>query len=136
MYPAKTVTDYADYADDKALLTNTPAEDETLLHRLEQAAAGIVFHINAHKTEYMCFNQTGNISTLNSSPLELVDKFTFQGSSVSSIETYINTGLVKAWTAIYRLSVIWKSDLTDKKKRCFFQTQACRYCCMDALHVR
>ena len=29
--------------------------------------------------------------------------------------------LAKAWTAINRLSVIWKSDLTDKMKRSFFQ---------------
>ena len=27
----------------------------------------------------------------------------------------------KAWTAIHRLSVIWKLDLTDKMKRSFFQ---------------
>ena len=30
--------------------------------------------------------------------------------------------LTKAWTAIDRLSIIWKSDLTDKIKRSFFQT--------------
>ncbi len=29
--------------------------------------------------------------------------------------------LAKAWTAIDRLSVIWKSDLTDKIKPSFFQ---------------
>ena len=29
--------------------------------------------------------------------------------------------LTKAWTAIDRLSIIWKSDLTDKMKRNFFQ---------------
>ena len=29
--------------------------------------------------------------------------------------------LTKAWTAIDKLSVIWKSDLTDKMKRSFFQ---------------
>ena len=29
--------------------------------------------------------------------------------------------LAKAWTFINRLSVIWKSDLTDKMKRSFFQ---------------
>ena len=28
---------------------------------------------------------------------------------------------MKAWTAIDRLSIIWKSDLTDKMKRGFFQ---------------
>ena len=81
-YPAKTITD--DYANDIALLANAPAQAETLLHCLEWAAAGIGLHINAHKTEYMCFNQTGNISRLNSSSLKLVDKFTYLRSSVSS----------------------------------------------------
>ena len=33
----------------------------------------------------------------------------------------IDTRLTKAWTAIDRLSIIWKSDLTDKIKRSFFQ---------------
>ena len=33
----------------------------------------------------------------------------------------IDTRLTKAWTAIDRLSIIWKSDLTDKMKRSFFQ---------------
>ena len=69
----------------------------------------------------MCLNQTGNISTLGSSSPKLVDKFTYQGSSVSSTEKDIDTWLAKAWTAIDRLSVIWKSDLTDKMKRSFFQ---------------
>ena len=69
----------------------------------------------------MCFNQTGNISTLNISTLKLVDKFTYLGSSVSSTKTDINMWLAKAWTAIDRLSVIWKSDLTDKMKHNFFQ---------------
>ena len=32
-----------------------------------------------------------------------------------------NMQLAKAWTAIDRLLVIWKSDLTDKIKRSFFQ---------------
>ena len=45
-YPAKTITD-ADYADDLALLANTPNQAETLLHSLERAAAGIGLHVNA-----------------------------------------------------------------------------------------
>ena len=52
---------------------------------------------------------------------DIVDKFNYLGSSVSSIETDIDTWLTKAWTAINRLSVIWKSDLTDKMKLSFFQ---------------
>ena len=119
-YPAKTITD-ADYADDIALLANTPDQAETLLHSLDRAAAGIGLHVNAHKAECMCYDQTGDISTLEGTSLKLVDKFTYLGSSVSSTEKDISTRLTKAWTAIDRLSIIWKSDLTDKMKRRFFQ---------------
>ena len=119
-YPAKTITD-ADYADDIALLANTPNQGETLLHSLERAASGIGLHVNAQKTEFMCFNQKGDISTQDGTSLKLVDKFTYLGSSVSSTEKDIDTRLTKAWTAIDRLSIIWKSNLTDKMKRSFFQ---------------
>ena len=80
-YPAKTITD-ADYADDIAILANTPNQAETLLYSLERAAAGIGLYVNAHETEYVCYNQTGDISTQNGTPLKLVDKFTYLGSSV------------------------------------------------------
>ena len=72
-YPAKTITD-ADYADDIAILANTPNQAETLLHIFERAAAGIGLYVNAHKTEYMCYDQTGDISTLDGSPLKLPRK--------------------------------------------------------------
>ena len=85
------------------------------------ATAGIGLHVNAHKTEYMCYNQTGDSSTLDGTCLKLVDKFTYLGSSDSSIEKDIDKRLTKIWTAIDKLSVIWKSDLTDKMKRSFFQ---------------
>ena len=120
-YPANTITD-ADYADDIAILANTPNQAETLLHSLEQTAAGIGLHVNPNKNEYMRFNQTGDISTLDGTSLKLVDKFTYLGSSVSSTEKYIDTRLTKAWTAIDKLSIIWKSDLIDKMKRCFFHS--------------
>ena len=53
----------ADYA-------NTPTQAESLLHCLDQAAGGIGFHMNADKTEYICFNWEGAISTLNGEPLK------------------------------------------------------------------
>ena len=62
-HPAKTITN-VDYADDIAILANTPNQAETLLDSLERAAADIGLHANAHKTEYMCYNQTGDITTL------------------------------------------------------------------------
>ena len=135
-YPEQTITD-ADFADDIAHLANVPTHAETLLHSLERVAASIGLYVNAHRTEYMCFNQRGDISRLNGSSLKLVDKFTYLGSSVSLTETDTNTRLAKAWAVIDRLSVIWRSNLIDKMKRNFFPKQwLCRYCCIDALHGR
>ena len=119
-YPAKAITD-AEYADDIVILANTPNKAETQLHSLERAAVGIGLHVNAHKTEYMCFNQTGDVSTLEGTSLKLLDRFTYLGSNVSPTEKDIDTRLTKAWTAIDKLSIIWKSNLTDKMKRSFFQ---------------
>ena len=42
------------------------------------------FHVNARKTEYIRFNQAGDISTLEGTSLKLVDKFYYLESSVSS----------------------------------------------------
>ena len=119
-YPAKTITD-TDYADVIGILANAPAQAETLRNSLERAAAGIGLHVNAHKMEYTCYNQTGDISTLNASSLKLADKFTYLESSVSSTETDIDTRLTKAWTPINRLWIIWKSYQSDKMKHSFFQ---------------
>ena len=109
-YPTGTITN-TDYADDSTS-ANTPALAEFLPPTPYYAA---------DKTKYMYFNQIGDISTLNGGPLKLVDKFIYLGSSVSSSENDINTQLAKAWTAIDRLSVIWKSNLSDEIKRHFFQ---------------
>ena len=81
----------ADYANDIALLANTPVQAKSLLHNLEWAAGGIGFYLNAEKTEYMCFNQIGDVSMLKCSPLKLVDKFTYLRSSISSTKNDINT---------------------------------------------
>ena len=65
-YPAKTITD-VDYADDVTLLANKPVHAESQLFSLERAAGGIGLHVNAYKTEYICFNknQTRYISPPN-----------------------------------------------------------------------
>ena len=76
--------------------------------------------MSIHTKQNMCHNQTGDIPTLDGTPLKLVDKFTYLGSSVSSTEKDIDTWLMKAWTAIKRLLIIWKSNLTDKMKCSFF----------------
>ena len=107
-YPAKTITD-ADYADDIALLANAPAQN--WIEPLPAWAS-----MSTHTRQNIC----ASIKQVTS-PHKMVDKFTYLGSSVSSTETDIDTRLGKPWTAIDRLSVVWKSDLTDKTKRSFFQ---------------
>ena len=81
----------ADYPDGIALLANTPTNAESMLHSLEKAAGDIVLHVNADKTEYICFNQRGDFFTLNDSSLKLVDKFSYLKSSISSTENDVNT---------------------------------------------
>ena len=51
----------ADYTDDIALLANTPALTESLLHSLEKEVGGIGIHVSVGNTEYMCFNQNQTI---------------------------------------------------------------------------
>ena len=132
-YHAKTITD-ADYADDIAILANTPNQAQALLHSLERAATGIGLHVNAHKTKYMCFNQTGDISTLDGTSLKLVNKSTYLGSSVSSTEKDIDTRLTKAWTAIDKISYrpYWSQTWPIKWKAVSSRQRSCRYCYMDA----
>ena len=90
-----------------------------------KAAGCIGLRVNADKTEYICFNQNQirDISTLTRTSLKLLDNFTYLGSSLSSIENDINTRLAEACSAIDRLSVIWKSYLSDKIKPNFFQAE-------------
>ena len=67
------------------------------------------------------FKRNFLLSAHADSTLKRVDKFTNQEGNVSSTKTDLYMRLAKAWTAIDSLSVIWKSDLTDKLKRSFFQ---------------
>ena len=56
--------------------------------------------------------------------LELVDKFRYLGSNISSSESDISIHQVKAWKAIDRLLIIRISDVFDKIKRKFVQAIA------------
>ena len=112
-YPVETIID-VDYIDDLALLPNTSAQAESLLYSVEQAAGGIGLSANASKTEYMCsFNKKEPYPTLSGKPLKLVDQFIYFDSNISSTESDVNIRLAKAWTAIDRLSIIWKFDFSQ-----------------------
>ena len=114
----------ADYTDDLALLANTLTQAKFLLHSLEQTAGDINLHVNANKIVFMSFKRERAISTQSERPLKLVGQFTYVGSNISSTESDFNIRLTKAWTAIDRLSIILKSDLSDKIKQGFCQAVA------------
>ena len=93
----------ANYADDRVLLTNTPAQSESLLNSLEQPAKNIGLHMNANKTEYICFKQKNRVhvsSPVSGKPLKLVDQFIYFGCNISSTESDIDLHLVKTWNAM------------------------------------
>ena len=71
---------------------------------------------NTNKTDFMRFEQERDISTV-----KLVDQFPYLGNKISSTEKDVKIRLGKAWNAIDKLSIIWKSDLSDEIKRNFFQ---------------
>ena len=82
----------ADYADDRALLLNTPAQAKTLLHSQEQAGY-IGLHVNANKTELVGFKPKGVISSRSGEHQKLVKQFTYLGSYISSTESDDNIRL-------------------------------------------
>ena len=59
--------------DDLALLANTPAQIESLQRSLEKVAWGIRHNMNVNKTEFMCFQQEGTISTFGGKSQKLVE---------------------------------------------------------------
>ena len=72
----------------------------------------------------MCFKQDGVISTLNINALKLIDHFIYLGSNILSTENDVNIRMGRARTANDRISIIWKSDFSDKIKRKVIQAVA------------
>ena len=64
----------------------------------------------------MSFNQNEAISTLNGKSLKLEDLFIYLGNNIPSSKSDIKICTGKALTAIDRILIIWKSDLSDEIK--------------------
>ena len=54
----------------------------------------------------------------------MVDQFIFIGSNISSTERSVNIHKAKTWTAMDRVMIILKSDLSDKLKLKILQVLA------------
>ena len=120
-YPAKKITD-VDYADDIALLADNNTNAQKLLHLLEESAAVIGLYTNATKTELMCYHQKDEpIKTINNLNLKKVNNFNYLGNSIASTEKDVLIHISKAWNALDKLNVIWKSNLNKQIKKNFFR---------------
>ena len=105
-----------DDANGLTVLKNTPAQTESQLHNLGQAAGSTSFYDNANKTEPICLKQVGTCSILNGKSLKLMDQFPYIGSNISSNEYDSSIHKENLWTAIKRLVIIWKFDFSDNIK--------------------
>ena len=118
-FHTKKITD-ADYADNLAPLSDNSYNAQKQFHILEKSAAFIGLHVSATKTEYMCYNQDSTIETLNKILLKKIDDFVYLGSNIASTEKDVLIRISKAWSALDRLRVIWKSTLLEQIKKGFF----------------
>ena len=90
---------YIHYTNNLVHLANTPAQAESLLHRMKQAVGGIDLYVNYNKTEYTCFKQKTGISILSDKPLKLEGQFTYLSSTSDLLKA-------KVWNTIDKLSII------------------------------
>ena len=119
-HPAVKLTD-VDYADDLAVTADTISNATTLLHQLEDAAKDVGLYVNSSKTEHISFNQQGTIQTTSGETIKSVESFTYLGSEISSTQNDMKIRIAKAWAALNKMDIVWKSDLPDDLKRSFFR---------------
>ena len=61
---------------------------------MKRAAAGIGLYVNAHKTEYMCYNQTGDISTLDRTYIYIYIYICIYDGESKSNAFFFSTGII------------------------------------------
>jgi len=115
-----TLTDL-DYADDIALLSDDMSSATELLNLVERETKIIGLELNKKKTEFMAFKQQGIVTTLDDVALKQVDDFQYLGTYIASTKRDINIRIAKAWSALSRMDVVWKSNLEKGLKIRFFQ---------------
>ena len=115
------ITD-VDFVDDLCLFSDNTEAAQTFLLKVEEQCSKVGLLINEKKTEFMSFNQNSpTIKTLNGSELTRVDDFRYLGSWINDTRKDINNRICLAWTALNKLSMVWKSTLDSVKKTKLFQ---------------
>ena len=115
------ITD-TDFGDDIALLSDNLEKAQELLEQVESAGSQVGLQINSTKTEFMLYNiREGEICTADRTKLKQVQNFQYLGSWVDQSKQDLNIRKANAWTALNKLTAIWKSNLGRKLKVCFFR---------------
>ena len=105
-------------ADDLVLLASTPTQAESLLHSLEQAAKSIGLYVNWNKRVYTFGTRSHFDLKWQASEIQRPVHIDRQQYLIYWKQCqYMHS---EAWTAIDRLSITRKSDLSDKIKHDFF----------------
>ena len=108
--PAKMLTD-PDFADDISLLSDTVEKACRLLSEVERQCSRIGLGINAKKTKVMPINTEDpvvRVTTLDGTPLEVVDDFNYLGAWIASTQHDIKIRRAKAWSALHGMDKVWR----------------------------
>jgi hypothetical protein len=114
----KSTLEDLDFADDLAILSETPLEAQMKTERLELFSNQIGLQINASKTKIMYLNNTHDAIKLKDLPIEPVTKFTYLGSKLAAdgdLAHELTTRLALSAMAFNKLSNIWKSSKISTK---------------------
>lgn len=115
------------FADDAALATHSEAALQRLINRFAAACTEFGLTISLKKTEVMSQDvSTAPSISIGDHTLEVVNKFTYLGSTISnnlSLDPELNCRIGKATTAMARLTKrVWENDmLTVKTKMKVYQ---------------
>lgn len=105
------VTDL-DFADDVGLLSGTSVFLQTMLDNVVEYGSRVGLKINAAKTKVMCCGAPPVVCFVEGQALEVVNEFTYLGSSISSdgdASSDIQQRIQKAQGAFSMLGKLWKN---------------------------
>ena len=118
-YPVVKIAD-TDYPDEIALLSDLLMNAQFLLKRVEEAAKELCLYINPKKTEFTAFGEVGDVKTPGNANIKKVLNFLYLGAWIGSSSSDIKVQKAKAWSALNKMDVIWKSSMNRNLKIRFF----------------
>ena len=110
-----------DFADDVSLLSHNHYQMQDKLSNIAKTSSSLGLHIHKDKTKVMRMNtQKDDPITLENTPLEEVDTFTYLGSRIDihgGTDSDIKDRIGKARTAFLLLSNIWRTKSISKETK-------------------